>query len=186
MLYMYILHIFIFIIKIKFFITFIGYKCLFLFLIIMYYMYYKYVGNLLIIYLILKYVMKLQNTNNTLKGIALIATTIMVIMDIVTNILHKKDENSELYIETKSNIETTIKSNIDDSNTQTIDDNKILNDDDSFIVEDVQSVYSKKFTDIINNNNINDYHKPISIERRIQPYPTINIKKKSLKKSVFT
>ena len=145
-------------------------------------MYHKYIGNLLITYIIFKYILKLENTNNTLKGMALIATIIMFSMDKILYMLKNKQESEP------STIKDTIENPIIENRNEYINNELIDDDNDSFIVEDINSVYSKKFNDTLNNEReyykMNNIDVKSKIKNTIQPYTTVNVNNKSFKASL--
>jgi len=100
---------------------------------------YKYVAQLLILYIIIKYVMNLDMADDKLKGIAIVGVIVAFIIDTVTIEDHLKYFfDSEKEVEIRKTIKPIVINN-------EIREDFITDDEKSFIVNDIKSIKSDFF-----------------------------------------
>ena len=136
--------------------------------------YYKYISNLVIMYLILRYIMRVNLQDDIIKGISLMSVIVIFILDIITikdhHLLFFKNNDIEMtevsdgvYYNTKSaDLATSNKISENDNNKHddNNNDNNIDSDENdeekSFFVNDIKSIQSENFDNISRTENI--YH----------------------------
>lgn len=135
---------------------------------------YKYIANLIILYLILRYIVPLDINDDKIKGICIISIFISFILDTMTIENHHK----LIFGGGKVKIEKTVQPIL-----QTIDE-ELSDEEKSFIVDDIQSIKSINYDKISVTEKAYDtgipiekYENFISDTRKLQPYPLTSIKK---------
>lgn len=171
--------------------------------------YYKYISHLIVMYLILRYIMRINLPDDTIKGIALVSVILSFILDTITIENHhmllfeKNDDNVQLLQQ------------------QTVEDKQIVqpvevpivkqveelqeDDEKSFLVDDIQSIQSEHFDNISRTENIyhevnNEYvDNGIPVDkyselaeasnkgtiRKPQPYPQTTVKNQAIRQIKF-
>ena len=174
--------------------------------------YYKYISHLIVIYLILKYIMRINLTDDTIKGIALVSVILSFALDTITI-----ENHHMLFFEKQDEVIQSLPYSVDDIPIEQIpievlpiqQSEEIFEDDNdeekSFMVDDIRSIQSEHFDNISRTENI--YHEVnnkytdngIPIEkyteladssnkeeiRQPQPYPKTTVKKQAIRSIRF-
>ena len=175
--------------------------------------YYKYISHLIVVYLILRYVMRINLPDDTIKGIALVSVILSFVLDTITIenhhlLLFEKEEDPVQLLPQTQVVENRPVQQVS-TEVPTFQQNEEMyeedNDEKSFIVDDIRSIQSEHFDNISRTENIyhevnNDYtDNGIPIEkyteltegsnkeeiRKPQPYPKTTVKKQAIRSIRF-